>query len=138
MSKMNLEVGEIVLIPVEHAFVAAKILYISNRYKNVILLGIYNFTTCVKECPNNLPMDFGLMLYTSQDPIRKGRWISIGREVLVSGQKGVAKRIVGGEVWRDDQHLGPASETDRRTLPQMDVLGAGLVEKKAAELTASR
>jgi hypothetical protein len=135
MMKKTVVIGEIVLIPVGNEFVPAKVLYLSHRYKNVILLGIYNFKTFVKECPKTLPSSFGLTVYTSQDPVLKKRWISIGLEPLLTEQRGIAKRIVGGDVWLEDQHLGPASEIDRRSLPQMDVLGAGLVEKKASEMT---
>jgi hypothetical protein len=136
MSKKNVDVGDIILIPVESKFVPAKVLYLSQRYKNVILLGIYNLRTLAKEFPKTLPACFGLMVYTSQDPVLKKRWISIGHQPLLTGQDGVAKRIVAGDVWLNDQHLGAATENDRRSLPQMDVLGAGLVEKKVAALTA--
>lgn len=136
MSKKNVDIGEIILIPVENEFVPAKVLYLSQRYKNVIMLGIYALRTSVKECPKTLPVSFGLMVFTSQDPVLKKRWISIGHQPLLAGQAGVAKRIVAGDVWLDDQHLGPASESDRRSLPQMEVLGAGLVEKKAASIAA--
>jgi hypothetical protein len=138
MSKKNVDVGEIILIPVENWFVPAKVLYLSHRYENVILLGIYNIRTPAEECPKTLPADFRVLVYTSQDPVLKKRWICIGHEPLLTGQIGVAKRIVAGEVWLDDQHLGPASEIDRRSLPQMDVLGAALVEKKAANVSVKQ
>jgi hypothetical protein len=138
MSKKNVDVGEIILIPVENEFVPAKVLYLSHRYKNVILIGIYNIRQTAKECPKTLPTGFGLMVYTSQDPVLKKRWIGIGHEPLLTGQIGVAKRIVAGETWLEDQHLGPASEIDRRSLPQMDVLGAALVEKKAANVSVKQ
>jgi hypothetical protein len=99
-----------------------------GRYKAVV----------AKECPKSLPTVLSLLVYTSQDPVLKKRWISIGHQPLLTGQNGLAKRIVAGDVWLDDQHLGPASEVDRRDLPQMDVLGAGLVEKKAANVTAKQ
>src|SRR5690242_7333527 len=110
MSRKNVDVGEIILIPVENEFVAAKVLYLSQRYKNVIMLGVYNLRTPVKECPKTLPVCFELLVYTSQEPVLKKRWISIGHQPLLTGQDGVAKRIVAGDVWLEDQHLGPASE----------------------------
>ena len=138
MSRKNVDIGEIILIPVVNGFVPAKVLYLSQRYENVILLGVFNFRTVVKERPQKLPEHFGIMLYTSQDPILKKRWITVGQEQLLTSQKGLAKRIVAGEVWLEDQSLGPASEVDRQTLPHMDVLGAGLVEKKAGVLCRAK
>jgi hypothetical protein len=136
MRKENVDIGELILIPIENGFVPAKVLYLSQRYKNVIMLGIYNIRMHIRQRPEILPVSFGLMVYTSQVPVLKKRWISIGHQPLLAGQDGIAKRIVAGDVWLGDQRLGTASENDRRSLSQMEILGANLVEKRATVLTA--
>ena len=134
MSKKSVQVGDVALIPVRNAFVPAKVLFLSLYFKDVILLGIYNKKLSTKEMPRELPDEFVERVYTSQEPILKGRWISVGHEPLRPKQQGLTKRIVAGEIWLEDETLGPASEIDFDSLPRMQVLGAGLVEKKAANI----
>lgn len=134
MSKKTVQVGDIALIPVGNEFVPAKVLYLSSYFKNLILLGIYNKKQGSIEMPSVLSDEFVELLYTSQEPILKKRWFHVGHEALRAGQKGLAKRIVGGDIWLEDQNSGSACDLDMGTLPPMQVLGAGLVEKKAAKI----
>jgi len=138
MAKKDVEVGEIVLVPVDNGeYRLGKVLYLSQRYKDVILLALYNVTVAEATLPLSLPPEHSLLVYTSQVPIQKKRWLSVGGGELRENEKGLARRIVGGQVWLEDQELGPAGEKDNRTLPRMQVLGAGLVEKKARSLRES-
>ncbi|QIH09545.1 MULTISPECIES: hypothetical protein [unclassified Pseudomonas] len=58
----------------------------------------------------------------------------MGHEALRASQTGLDLRIVAGELWQGDQHLGLASPEQRKDLPEMLVMGAALVEKKAAAI----
>ncbi|MDO7928304.1 hypothetical protein Q6A51_16060 [Pseudomonas sp. KFB-139] len=87
-----------------------------------------------QEMPTDLPDTFEPLLYTSKIPIRKERWFYVGHEELKPNQKNLDLRVVAAELWQGDNHLGPASEEDKRNLPEMLVMGAGLVEKKAAAI----
>ncbi|WP_421546902.1 hypothetical protein [Pseudomonas sp. QD4] len=127
-------VGDIVLIPLVQGFRPAKVLYVSQRYKDTILLGLYATTLSAAQMPADLPDGFGLTLYTSKAPIRAQRWLQVGNQVLTATQRGLDRRIVATELWLGDEHLGPASAQDLLDLPQMRVMGAGLVEKKAQAL----
>ncbi|MEX5608330.1 hypothetical protein ABFV58_09835 [Pseudomonas protegens] len=126
--------GDIVLIPVEGGFKPAKVLYVSERYKDTILLGIYKFFSTEQRLPDELPDRFDLLLYTSKAPIQKKRWHYVGHEDLRTTQTDLDLRVVAGELWKGDVHIGAASDEDRKSLPEMLVVGAGLVEKKATAL----
>lgn len=130
-------VGDIVLIPLAQGFRPAKVLYVSQRYTDTILLGLYATTVGAAQMPADLPDDFGLTLYTSKAPIRTQRWLQVGNQALTATQRGLDRRIVATELWQGDEHLGPASAQDQLDLPQMQVMGAGLVEKKAQALLAA-
>jgi hypothetical protein len=108
-----------------------KVLYLSHEFKNVVLLGLYDLTLAEPFLPSTWPSRFYEKVYTSQRMIQDGDWPIVGFEALKDEEKGVARRIVGGEVWLDDQELGTATKEDWAHLPKMLVAGAGLVEKDA-------
>jgi hypothetical protein len=54
----------------------------------------------------------------------------VGNLPLRQNEVGVAKRIVAGDVWLEDQNLGRPSDKEIKNLPKMLVLGATVVEKK--------
>lgn len=126
--------GDIVLIPISEGFRPAKVLYVSQRYKDTILLGVYATCVATRQLPDELADTFALRLYTSKAAVRKQRWHRVGHEALRETQTGLDLRIVAGELWQGDQHLGVASPEQRKNLPEMLVMGAALVEKKAAAI----
>ncbi|MGC5704037.1 hypothetical protein J4P02_27930 [Pseudomonas sp. NFXW11] len=126
--------GDIVLIPISEGFRPAKVLYVSQRYKDTILLGLYASSVTTRQLPDALADTFALRLYTSKAPVHKQRWHWVGHETLRESQTGLDLRIVAGELWQGDQHLGMASPEQRKHLPEMLVMGAALVEKKAASI----
>jgi hypothetical protein len=131
----HVQPGDVVLIPLDSAkFAIGKVLYLSQYFKGVILLGIYPQAIFEKTMPALLPEPMSLFVYTSKKAIQQDRWIHVGHERLRENERGLAKRIVGGEVWEDDVHLRPATREDLKCLPQMHVLGAGLVEKRTRQL----
>lgn len=135
MKAKKTAVGDIVLIPLAEGFRPAKVLYVSQRYKDTILLGIYKTAVNGQQMPDELPDGFALLLYTSKASIQKQRWPAVGHEPLRTAQTQLDRRIVATQLWQGDEHLGPASAQDRLDLPEMQVMGAGVVEKKAAALS---
>ena len=137
MKKKKCLVGDIVVIPVEGAFIPAKVLYVSNEYRNVILLGVYGVKQPQPEMPDALPNGFLIQLYTTQIPIQKGIWQSISHEDLRPEQVGLAKRISGGNVMHDDTFVRDATDEDYKSLPQMLVCGSDLVATRVAKAFAA-
>ena len=132
MRKKNVEVGEVALIPLEGGgFIPGKVLYLSAYFKDVILLALFPQKLDAETMPASLPDRPSLLLYTSQLPITKGRWKSVGAQGLRKNEIGIAKRIVANAVWLDDEELRPATDEDRASLPKMSVCGAGWVEEDA-------
>ena len=132
--KENVQVGDIALVSVEDGVsLPIKVLYLSKRYKDVILIAIYKQRVETESMPDLFGEPL-LLVYTSQLAITRGRWKSVGNVPLADNEKGKAKRIVAGAVWIDDDEIRPATETDYRELPEMLVLGSALVEKKARQL----
>ncbi|WP_025130696.1 hypothetical protein [Pseudomonas sp. PH1b] len=134
MSTRQTTAGDILLIPISEGFRPAKVLYVSQRYKDTILLGLYATRVTIQQLPNELADSFALRLYTSKAPVQRQRWHWVGHEALRESQTGLDLRVVAGELWQGDQHLGTASPEQRRGLPEMLVMGAALVEKKAAAI----
>lgn len=135
MKKKNVKVGEIALIPAgDGKFIPGKVLYLSKRYKDVVLLALSKKPITESNMPEDFLIDPSLCVYTSQVAIKNGRWKSVGLESLREQEKGLAVRIVGGSVWEEDEEIRPAAEDDYSSLPKMQVLGAALVEKKALQL----
>ncbi|WP_137940096.1 hypothetical protein [Chitinivorax sp. B] len=132
--KKNISVGMVIGIPVSGGSVVGKVLYVSEYFKDLILLGVCKILTERDVMPQILPDEFDLYLYTTQDPIRKGKWAELGFDALRESQKGKALRIVADEVWLDDECIRKVSAEDRVELPKMLALGSILVEKKAAKL----
>ncbi|WP_409285181.1 hypothetical protein [Pseudomonas protegens] len=138
MSSQKTTVGDIVLIPITQGFRPAKVLYVSQRYKDTILLGLYATCVSAQQLPEPLADTFALLLYTSKAPVQKQRWPRVGHEALRESQTRLDLRVVAGELWQGDEHLGVASAEQRKTLPEMLVMGAGLVEKKLRQSARQR
>jgi hypothetical protein len=135
MKKQKVALGEIILIPISGGFVQAKILFLSKLYKDVMLLGIYAYSSDMKQYAVPVVGDFAATYYASKQAILKGKWSSTGIiEPLSETERHLSKRIVGGTVWVEDQYLGPATLEDEQTLPQMDVYGSDLLEEEVALL----
>jgi len=134
MIKTKLKVGDIILIPLEGGgFGVGKILFLSKRFRNVILLGIYDQFARDISMPTLLG-EMPLKLYTGQQAIKEGYWFLVGKEPLQDSQLGLSKRIVAGDVWIGDDKIGPASKDDLEKLPKMLCFGSELVKRKVRQL----
>jgi hypothetical protein len=135
MKKQKVALGEIILIPISGGFVQAKILFLSKRDKDVMLLGIYTYSLDMKQYAVPVVGDFAATYYASKQAILKGKWSSTGIiEPLSETEHQLSKRVDAGNLWLENQYLGPATHEDERTFPQMDVYGSALLEKKVALL----
>jgi hypothetical protein len=130
----RLNVGDVILIPLkDNIFGIGKILFLSKRFKNVILLGVYDQFVKTPSMPTSLG-EISLKLYTGQQAIKEGPWILVGNETLLDSQRNLSKCIVADDVWFEDQKIRTATADDFATLPELLALGRGLVEKKVQEL----
>jgi hypothetical protein len=132
---MNLTPGDVIAIPVAGQFGLAKVIYCSEYFKDVVLIRLFKVTypsLDVEVVPDfNSDAD---LYYTGADPVRKGLWKKVGFQAVSEAEKLMSKRIVGGDVWVADKHIGPASEQELATLPAMRTFGYRLIEKAVARM----
>lgn len=130
--------GDIVAIPAGDAICLGKVVFLSSYFADVTLLKLLpmRFTSTDAALPARFDGAFDLV-YASIAPIRKGRWKIIGREEVSAEERALSRRTSGGEVWIEDRHLGPASETDLASLPKMLVVGDKLVEKRLGQMSTT-
>ena len=127
--------GDIAMIPIgKDRFVPARVVYLSMYFKDIVLLELYlpvQHAACLPDVVLNKPQ---LLVYTSQESITTGEWTCVGRTATTGAEVKMSRRIVAGAVWEGDVEIAPATDEDYRRLPEMRVMGAGLVEKKAREI----
>jgi len=127
---MQPKVGDLIAIPSGGRFGIAKVLFCSEYFAQVVLLGLFRRTFEVVESPDIAALKGSMDLYyTGSSPISAGVWPVVGHQTLLLGESSMSRRIVGGDVWDEDRHLGPASEQDLATLPKMLTHGTRLIEK---------
>ena len=133
MRKNYIKLGDIILIPIDGDRCGiAKIIYLSKYFKDVILLNIYpliaNFSEKVIELSANIPDE--LLIYTGNQKIKTEEWKKLNNIMVTEEEKRLSTRIVGGEVWIEDECIGTATEQDRKKINRMGVDGTKLVEDK--------
>ena len=123
--------GDVVAIPAGSMVGLAKVVFMSRYFKDTILLKLMSERFPSVEAAQTADLQGSHeLIYTGVVPIRKGRWTIIAHQPVSDQERTMSKRTSGGEVWLEDVHLGPASDTDLATLPKMLVYGGGLVEKR--------
>jgi hypothetical protein len=112
---------------------AAKVLFCSKRYKNVVLVAFSDILIVEPGVGALVPTAFtGQRVYTGAQAIGE-RWPVIGQSALTEDEKSASLRIVAGDVWLADEHVRPATHEDLKSIPAMSVAGAALVEKWARQ-----
>lgn len=73
MSKKDVAVGSIVSIPFDSVFAVAKILFVSDYFKQIALFKIYKYKLReTAEYVNVLGGDEFQLIYTGTTPVKKG------------------------------------------------------------------
>ena len=125
--------GDVVRIPLpKGAYGFAKVLYTSQRYRDVMLLGVARGTHLSSSIPTGLDFTAGLFYTSVACPVYNS-WDIVARVTPSDSEAACSLRIVAGDVWIGDTHLRPASNADRTRLPQMSVLGCGILQSKICE-----
>jgi len=136
---MRLKEGDIVAVPVESdSLMLCRVLYKSQYFKHVALVGCYG--RFIESLPVALQLQSGLVgvpLYTTVQPKKIGSWQRLDNQQLSEQEIQLSLRIVAGDVWLGDNHLGAASETELASLPQMDVYGDRLFARRISNNVSS-
>jgi hypothetical protein len=132
--KLNFAPGAIISIPCDKSYVVAKVLYVSEYFKNTALLKIYSHRLPIDgSYINAISEDSFELVHTGVDLIKKGRWAVLTHIPLSDSESQSLKRVVGGDVWDADNCLGAASDADLSALPKMNVFNVKAVEGKATK-----
>jgi hypothetical protein len=131
MSDKSPRVGDIVLIPVRtDTYAVAKVLFLSRRYKGVMLLGVSKTrTVATRTVPDPLPVDYELRIYTGVRLVGPDAWPVVGHDPSPVDPD-VSRRRIAGAVWVGDEWQGAATDEDLRNLPEQGVAGRAAVENQ--------
>ena len=132
----NLKNGSIFAIPCSNQFGLAKVIYISEYFKDVFLIKLFQHKFDSVEAINlNDKFDQFTLYYAAKEALKKGEWQFLGEEAVSDTEKALSKRIVGGGVWVEDNYLGDATDKDYETLNSMGIYGWKLIQKAVGKLT---
>ena len=134
MARSRTEAGDIVLIPLERGYGMAKVLFLSERYKHVALLGVYRMWFESTSLPATLPQEFALLHYADCRPITDGRWIRLGNQPLSAAEAEIPPCIVGNAISHKDRYIREATSEDYKSIMSMIVSGPGAMEWHVGEL----
>jgi hypothetical protein len=133
MRKNYIKLGDVIYIPLEEdRFSITKIVYLSKSFKDMIFLRVYPICVGLSEKVPDLPLEISndLFLYTGNEKIKREEWIKKDNLTVTEEERKKSLRIVGGEVWLEDECLRSASSEDRAHLDRMLVCGYKSVQMK--------
>jgi hypothetical protein len=124
--------GSLIAIPASTGLGIAKVIFQSSYFSEMICLKLFRrkFTLDKQLDREDFKGQFDLH-YTGLAPLKKCRWVVVARVPVSADEKALTLRTAGGEIWREDSHLGPASDSDLTTLPKQLTHGYKLIERYA-------
>lgn len=150
---VTVQEGDLLSIPVDDDFVAAKVLWVSHWYRDVMGIVVYAGrlgapTAAPDTLAGYLTLDMGgepvTVAYPSVENVTKKTWKIIGHQPLDEVDKGLRHHIIGGNLYDgDDEIRRPASGKDYtlypvvRTAPALVVVNlikAALEQPSASEI----
>lgn len=127
--------GNVYAIPGGGQYAFAKVVYLSEYFKDAIFILLHEKAFASgAEAPSNLQSIPSRGIYTGIDSAKRGEWILVGNSPVTPDEKARTRRLVGGDVWIEDVHMGPPSTAEEAKLPNMDIYGHRLIEKAVARL----
>lgn len=127
-----LKAGDLVAIPIPSGKTAlAHVLLASSVFKDLVLLGVFDFLFDGLKIPDPLPKSYAFEpVYTSSIGVRKLHWRVAGNRELTHEEANLSLRVTGGQVWLGDTCLRDAMPEDYQTIRQMVVFGYPYLMKK--------
>lgn len=134
MSKSSINVGTVISIPCDNYYVVAKILFLSERMKNVALYKIYDRKVALNKPYIDVMSSSSFeLVYTGIGLIKKGEWPILAHLPLLDSEKESSMRIAAGNVWLANECLRPATDEDYSSIPRMLVANVKGVERMVAD-----
>lgn len=128
--KITVREGDLLCIPVDGWFVAAKVLWVSQWYKNAMGIAVYarRFAapvTALDALPGYARLDMGgkeaTVVYPSIENVTKRKtWEVVGHWPLDDADKALRRHIIGGSLYDgDDEIRRPATGEDYGHYPSV-------------------
>ncbi|OJT23212.1 hypothetical protein BO221_20305 [Archangium sp. Cb G35] len=138
MARTKVSRGDVIFIPVGEHFALAKVLFVSSIFKKMMLMGVSVERAFSKpELPQELPREFGLNIYTGTQAVEAGRWSKVGHDPTPVPPE-LTLRIVGQEVYQEDEALRLVTQEDLKVLPHQRIAGAGAAESQIQQILTGR
>ena len=134
MTRQRVKAGEVFAVPLPDGEVAiCRVLYTSSYFRNVMLIAVHGATADDSHYQQQIANPAVTHFYCSSESFAKGNWRLLASTAVTAEDRATSKRIVAGDVWIEDQHMGPAGVADAG-LPQMDVYGERILSRKLHDL----
>lgn len=122
--------GDLLCIPVDESFVAAKVLWVSQSHLNAMGIAVYarRFAApmaTLDALPDYARLDMGgeqvTVLYPSVENVTKKKtWTVIGHQPLDDADRALRRHIIGGSLYDgDDEIRRPATGEDYTLYPRV-------------------
>jgi hypothetical protein len=122
-------VGDVIAITLADSQDAyARVLFLSQVYKDVMLLGLYGPDLKVLQGADLDSLRFVSMVYTTAATVRTGRWKILLSQPL-QDELQFSLRIIGTALWSGDEPIREADQRDKQMFPIMRVSGYSAVEQ---------
>jgi hypothetical protein len=134
MSKHVVREGDVFALPLHEAASAlCRVAFVSEYFKEVMLITIHGFAAQDDDPVEKARTPVRAKFYCSKASLQRGVWRHLASTPVTKEDSELSRRLVGGDVWVGDQHLGPPSQTTGN-LPQMDVFGDRVLIKRVASV----
>ena len=111
------QVGDLIRIPIaDNSFVAAHVLYISKRMKDIFLLGVIGLNV---EADSLISYpEYSELVWSGMASLKDGQWSVVGTAPISQSEE-YTRSIVGGWICVEEEEIRPAKKQDYETIPRM-------------------
>ena len=121
--------GDLFSVPLnENVAALCRVAFASEYFKDVILVTVHGYSAPETDAVEQANTPIRAKVYCSSVSLQRGVWAYLANTPAKPEDKEISRRIVGGDVWVGDQHIGPPNRLEGN-LPQMDVYGDRVLVK---------
>jgi hypothetical protein len=114
------------------AVAVVRVVYVSSYFKQLVLVSLFDGAN-VREPSDVLSQRPVAQFFTGRDSLQEEEgWEQIGSTPPSVTDRASSRRILAGDVWVEDECLGPAEGADL-SLPNMLVYGSRILRKKMTD-----
>lgn len=134
MAKHVVKEGDVFSLPIQETVSAlCRVAFVSQYFKEVMLITVHGFVAQDDDPVEKSRTPVRAQFYCSSASLQRGMWRYLASTPVTKEDNELSRRVVGGDVWIGDQHLGQPTQT-ADNLPQMDVYGDRVLIKRVARV----